>query len=62
MNEKILALIPARLGSSRFPRKPLAPILGMPMIGHVFERIRRCELLTETAVCTCDHEMYRSSN
>ena len=57
MNEKILALIPARLGSSRFPGKPLAPILGMPMIGHVYERVRRCELLSETVVCTCDLEI-----
>ena len=43
MKEKILALIPARMGSTRFPGKPLAPILGMPMIGHVYERVRRCE-------------------
>jgi 3-deoxy-manno-octulosonate cytidylyltransferase (CMP-KDO synthetase) len=57
MNEKILALIPARIGSTRFPGKPLAPILGMPMIGHVYERVRRCELLSETVVCTCDQEI-----
>jgi 3-deoxy-manno-octulosonate cytidylyltransferase (CMP-KDO synthetase) len=31
----ILALIPARMGSSRFPGKPMAKILGKPMIGHV---------------------------
>ena len=57
MKEKILALIPARIGSTRFPGKPLAPILGMPMIGHVYERVRRCELLSETVVCTCDQEI-----
>ena len=57
MNEKILALIPARMGSSRFPGKPLAHILGMPMIGHVYERVNRCKLLTETVVCTCDREI-----
>ena len=57
MKEKILALIPARMGSTRFPGKPLAPILGMPMIGHVYERVRRCELLSETVVCTCDQEI-----
>ena len=59
MNEKILALIPARMGSSRFPGKPLAPILEMPMIGHVYERVRRCKILTETVVCTCDEEIYQ---
>jgi 3-deoxy-manno-octulosonate cytidylyltransferase (CMP-KDO synthetase) len=50
----ILAVIPARMGSSRLPGKPLADINGKPMIGHVFERVRRCELLTKTVVATCD--------
>jgi 3-deoxy-manno-octulosonate cytidylyltransferase (CMP-KDO synthetase) len=59
MKEKILALIPARMGSTRFPGKPLAPILGMPMIGHVYERVRRCNLLIETVVCTCDQEIFQ---
>jgi len=53
----ILALIPARMGSSRFPGKPLAKILGKPMIGHVYERVAECELLTKTAVATCDQEI-----
>lgn len=35
---KILALIPARYGSSRFEGKPLAEILGKPMIERVYER------------------------
>ena len=35
---KYLALIPARYGSTRFPAKPLADILGKPMIQHVYER------------------------
>ncbi len=34
---KIVAIIPARMGSSRFPGKPMAEILGKPMIGHVYE-------------------------
>lgn len=55
---KILALIPARMGSSRFPGKPLAPILGKPMIGHVYERVSRSPLLALTAVATCDNEIY----
>ena len=59
MKEKILALIPARMGSTRFPGKPLAPILGMPMIGHVYERVRSCNLLSETVVCTCDQEIFQ---
>jgi 3-deoxy-manno-octulosonate cytidylyltransferase (CMP-KDO synthetase) len=55
---KILALIPARMGSSRFPGKPMAPILGKPMIGHVYERVSRSPLLVLTAVATCDKEIY----
>jgi len=54
---KILALIPARMGSSRFPGKPMAPLLGKPMIGHVYERVARNPLLTLTAVATCDREI-----
>jgi 3-deoxy-manno-octulosonate cytidylyltransferase (CMP-KDO synthetase) len=52
-----LALIPARMGSSRFPGKPMAPILGKPMIGHVIERVSRNPVLTTTAVATCDQEI-----
>lgn len=52
--KKILALIPARMGSSRFPGKPMAKILGKPMIGHVVERVRQCGMVTKTAVATCD--------
>jgi 3-deoxy-manno-octulosonate cytidylyltransferase (CMP-KDO synthetase) len=54
---KVLALIPARMGSSRFPGKPMAPILGKPMIGHVYERVAKNPLLAVTAVATCDHEI-----
>jgi 3-deoxy-manno-octulosonate cytidylyltransferase (CMP-KDO synthetase) len=55
---KILALIPARMGSSRFPGKPMAKILGKPMIGHVFERVSMCKDLDLTVVATCDQEIF----
>jgi len=54
---KIVALIPARMGSSRFPGKPMAPLLGKPMIGHVYERVSQNKLLSVTAVATCDREI-----
>lgn len=54
----ILALIPARMGSSRFPGKPMALILGKPMIGHVYERVARSSMLAMTAVATCDQEIF----
>ncbi len=55
---KIIALIPARMGSSRYPGKPMAPILGKPMIGHVYERVSKSSLLALTAVATCDRVIY----
>ena len=54
---KILALIPARMGSSRFPGKPMAKILGKPMIGHVYDNVKKNELIAEVAVATCDDEI-----
>ena len=57
-NCKILALIPARMGSSRFPGKPMANILGKPMIGHVYDNVKKNNLITEIAVATCDDEIY----
>ena len=53
----ILAIIPARMGSSRFPGKPMAKILGRPMIGHVYENVKKCKLLTKVIVATCDTEI-----
>jgi len=54
----ILALIPARMGSGRFPGKPMAPILGKPMIGHVYERVAKSPVVDLVAVATCDREIY----
>jgi 3-deoxy-manno-octulosonate cytidylyltransferase (CMP-KDO synthetase) len=56
---KILALIPARMGSSRFPGKPMAKILDKPMIGHVYENVTKCDLLSKTVVATCDEEILK---
>jgi len=54
----IISVIPARMGSSRFPGKPMADINGIPMIGHVYHRVKMSEKLTETYVATCDQEIY----
>lgn len=54
----IVAIIPARMASSRFPGKPMAIIHGIPMIGHVFYRTRMCKILTETYVATCDRDIF----
>jgi len=55
---RIVAVIPARMASTRFPGKPMALIHGIPMIGHCFLRVRMCTDLQETYVATCDKEIY----
>ena len=53
----IVAVIPARMGSSRFPGKPLAPILGRPMIEHVYWRTLMAQELSAVYIATCDNEI-----
>jgi 3-deoxy-manno-octulosonate cytidylyltransferase (CMP-KDO synthetase) len=50
----IIAIVPARMGSSRFPGKPLADIHGIPMVGHVAVRTAMCDKLAATYIATCD--------
>lgn len=45
-------IIPARYGSTRFPGKPLAPILGKPMFWHVFRRASLCSRLARVVLAT----------
>lgn len=54
----IIGIIPARMASSRLPNKPMADILGMPMIGHCYKRSKMSSLLSEVYVATCDIEIY----
>ncbi|MGB9067632.1 MAG: 3-deoxy-manno-octulosonate cytidylyltransferase [Candidatus Acidiferrales bacterium] len=51
---KVLAVIPARYASVRFPGKPLAPIAGKPMIQHVVERVRQAQRVSQVVVATED--------
>ncbi len=50
----VLAIIPARYASSRFPGKPLAPLSGRPMIQWVHERARAARRVDEVIVATDD--------
>lgn len=54
-----IGIIPARMGSSRFPGKPLAKIQGIPMIGHVYFRCKLSQALDEVYIATCDDEIYQ---
>jgi 3-deoxy-manno-octulosonate cytidylyltransferase (CMP-KDO synthetase) len=51
---KTLGIIPARFASTRFPGKPLADILGKPMIQRVYEQCLKCKSLTHIVVATDD--------
>lgn len=53
----VAAIIPARMGSTRYPGKPLCDIQGMTMIEHVYRRTRMSEAVEETYVATPDEEI-----
>lgn len=54
---RIAAIIPARMGSRRFPGKALLRVRGLPMIEHVRRRALRCRGFSDVVVATCDHEI-----
>jgi len=54
---KVLAVIPARYGSTRFPGKPLAEIAGVPMILHVARRVSGIRGIEKAIVATDDERI-----
>jgi 3-deoxy-manno-octulosonate cytidylyltransferase (CMP-KDO synthetase) len=54
---KTLAVIPARMGSSRFPGKPLARLAGKPVLEHVWEGVGRAEGVARVIVATDSPEI-----
>lgn len=54
---RIIGIIPARMASTRFPGKPLANILGRPMIYHVYFRSQLCKRLDGLYIATPDKEI-----
>ncbi|MFZ0410966.1 MAG: 3-deoxy-manno-octulosonate cytidylyltransferase [Candidatus Acidiferrales bacterium] len=53
----VLAVIPARHASVRFPGKPLALIAGRPMIQHVVDQVRKAQLVSRAVVATDDNRI-----
>lgn len=53
----VLAILPARYGSTRFPGKPLTPIAGKPMIQHVWERTRTAKRIDAVMIATDDERI-----
>lgn len=58
MNEKIIAIIPSRYQSSRFPGKPLAMICQKPMIQWVYERVKLVDDISDVYVATDDKRIF----
>ncbi|WP_254410671.1 3-deoxy-manno-octulosonate cytidylyltransferase [Campylobacter jejuni] len=54
---KIIGVIPARYGSTRFPGKPLADIFGKPMIWWVYQQAIRSKKLTDIIIATDDKKI-----
>ena len=54
-----VAIIPARLGSTRLPRKILREIAGKPMIAHVYEAAKKSPLLRDVIIATDSEEVIR---
>ncbi len=54
---KAIAVIPARLASTRLPRKMLREIAGKPLIGMVYEAVRSSPLLAEVVIATDSEEI-----
>jgi len=56
---KILGIIPARYQSTRFPGKPLADILGKPMIWHVYKQAKKA--LENVIIATDDNRIFETA-
>ena len=57
---KVLAVIPARWSSSRFPGKPLAIINGEPMINLVWKQVMKTKSINNSIVATDDKRIFDS--
>jgi 3-deoxy-manno-octulosonate cytidylyltransferase (CMP-KDO synthetase) len=57
----VVAIIPVRYGSTRFPGKPLALIAGKPMIQHVYENTSRTPGLNRVIVATDDRRIFETA-
>lgn len=57
---KVIAIIPARYASSRFPGKALADIAGKPMIEHVYGRVQQASLISRVLVATDDQRIFQT--
>lgn len=57
MGERVLAVIPARYASTRFPGKVIMPLAGKPLVQHTYERTICAELVQAAVVATDDAQV-----
>jgi 3-deoxy-manno-octulosonate cytidylyltransferase (CMP-KDO synthetase) len=55
---RAIAIIPARLASTRLPRKMLYPIAGEPLLAHVYRGVRSSSLVADVIVATDSNEIF----
>ena len=56
-----IGIIPVRYGAQRFPGKPLASILGKPMVQHVYENACQAKYLEKLIIATDDERILRAA-
>lgn len=56
-DKKVIAILQARVSSTRLPSKVLLPILGKPMLIRQFERVKNCNSLDEIVIATSDSDL-----
>ena len=57
MTSRVLGVIPARLASTRLPRKPLHPIAGRPLVEWVWRRVRDLGIFDAVVIATDSPEV-----
>ncbi|MCP4653494.1 MAG: 3-deoxy-manno-octulosonate cytidylyltransferase, partial [Candidatus Omnitrophica bacterium] len=57
MKNKVLAIIPARLSSKRFPRKVLYEINGKSILEHLYREVKKAKLISKVVVATDSTEV-----
>ena len=58
--KKILALIPTRLNSRRLPAKALLPINDLPLVMHVYKRVKLSKKIIDLIICCDDNKIYKT--
>lgn len=61
MRPKVLAVIPARFASRRFPGKALCSIAGKPLIQHIYEETSKSRLIDKVVVATDSAEIFEET-